>query len=429
MYVLNPKHEKKLLFLLSFLLLLFLLLSSYFFLSLPFLLRLFSQARFQTPPPPPSLIIHPLALSLFDHRQEGMTTEGGGLARDVHQAFSQTFLASTGAEAAAYAAEMLLELLASPEEVAAAAAHTTAGGEAEQADPLLSLQHLVALAMPQAQQEDVEVAALRLLDRDILRRAEAEAEAMQQAQAQQLRTLAATTPGTDVLALLPQDGEYHPATVVCRAKTQVAPACEDKSSSGASGSRLGVTPGRKGRRAAAKAAAAAAAVQQQVGTSARGAGVFAKRKDEAETSQDAAVVVNFFEFGGLEVTVPLAKIIPLSEDSEAGGDDDEDAGSGSCELCGRDSVRLTRHHLRPRQLHARLLAQGVGRETLNLTTNLCRSCHSMVHRAESNMDLALRFNTIEALRTHPVLARWAVYAARLRTSTKWDHAVLVSKRR
>jgi hypothetical protein len=350
-----------------------------------------------------------------------MSTEGGGLARDVHQAFSQTFLASTGEEAAAYAAEMLLELLASPEEVADAAAAQTA------ADPLLSLQHLVALAMPQAQQEEVEVAALRLLDRDVLRRAEAETEVMQQVQAQQQRTVAATTPGTDVLALLPQDGEYHPATVVCRAKTQVAPVCEDTSSSGASGSGLGATAGRKGRRAAAKAAAAAV-VQQQESTSARSAGASAKRNGAVEAGQDVAVVVNFFEFGGLEVTVPLAKIIPLSEDSE-GGDDDEDAGSGSCELCSRDSVRLTRHHLRPRQLHARLLAQGVGRETLNLTTNLCRSCHSMVHRSESNMDLALKFNTIEALRAHPVLARWAVYAARLRTGTKWDHAILVSQKR
>ena len=345
------------------------------------------------------------------------------LTRDVHQAFSDTF-SSAPASTSAYAAEMLLELLGSPEEMAEAAeqaqhdiraARTRTGDAAEEEEgsgaALAQLQQLVNLAMPQAQPEEAEAAALRLLARNVLQRAEEAAEARQRAQQQQRRLAAATTPGTDVLALLPQDGEYHPATVVGRASD----AGGQGDDGAAAPSSRGLTAGkRRGRRKAGPSASGAA-------------------DSTAAASPHAAAVVHFFEFGGLELTVRVDDIIPLGEDDEDAGNDgdgdDETAGSGACELCGRDFVRLTRHHLRPRQLHSRLLAQGVSRETLNLTTDLCRSCHSMVHRAESNSDLAAKFNTIEALRAHPALARWAVYAARLRTGTRWDHAVLMSQGR
>lgn len=60
-----------------------------------------------------------------------------------------------------------------------------------------------------------------------------------------------------------------------------------------------------------------------------------------------------------------------SDSASAGGSE------GACELCARPS-RLTAHHLRPREVHARYLKRGMTRDVLAQCAMLCRPCHSAV---------------------------------------------------
>lgn len=76
-----------------------------------------------------------------------------------------------------------------------------------------------------------------------------------------------------------------------------------------------------------------------------------------------------------------------------------------CALCGRPippDVPQSRHHLVPR------LRGGKGGETVLLH----QICHKEIHATLSETDLARAYNTPEALRAHPHLARFAAWVAR-----------------
>ncbi|OKL59109.1 hypothetical protein UA08_05598 [Talaromyces atroroseus] len=61
----------------------------------------------------------------------------------------------------------------------------------------------------------------------------------------------------------------------------------------------------------------------------------------------------------------------------------------SCEICERDWIPLSYHHLIPREVHAKVLKRGWHDEwQLNSVAWLCRACHSFVHRMASNEELA-----------------------------------------
>jgi hypothetical protein len=100
---------------------------------------------------------------------------------------------------------------------------------------------------------------------------------------------------------------------------------------------------------------------------------------------------------------------------------------GTCELCERD-VRRTFHHLIPKETHSKYLkkktlpenikaiAMGIGVEPsmgrvwLNTYgTMICGPCHSAVHNAASNEDLAENYNTVELLLEHPKILAFAKY--------------------
>ncbi|KAF2827592.1 hypothetical protein CC86DRAFT_349195 [Ophiobolus disseminans] len=71
----------------------------------------------------------------------------------------------------------------------------------------------------------------------------------------------------------------------------------------------------------------------------------------------------------------------------------------NCELCQRDWVPLTYHHLIPKAVHARVLKRGWHTEDkLNSVAWLCRACHSFVHRLASNEGLARGFYTLDLIR-------------------------------
>ena len=72
--------------------------------------------------------------------------------------------------------------------------------------------------------------------------------------------------------------------------------------------------------------------------------------------------------------------------------------TSACELCERDWIPLTYHHLIPRSSHIKALKRGWAEEwELNKVAWLCRACHNCVHRIESNDSLAEDWNSLEKL--------------------------------
>ncbi|KAF3005094.1 hypothetical protein E8E13_009904 [Curvularia kusanoi] len=73
--------------------------------------------------------------------------------------------------------------------------------------------------------------------------------------------------------------------------------------------------------------------------------------------------------------------------------------TSECELCDRDWVPLTYHHLIPKSTHERVRKRGWhGEEVLNSVAWLCRACHSFVHRLASNEELARYYYTVDLIR-------------------------------
>ncbi|KAK3376658.1 hypothetical protein B0T24DRAFT_225010 [Lasiosphaeria ovina] len=87
----------------------------------------------------------------------------------------------------------------------------------------------------------------------------------------------------------------------------------------------------------------------------------------------------------------------------------------ACELCGRDWINLTYHHLIPRMVHAKVVKRGWHRaDELQNVAWLCGACHRFVHRFAGHEDLARRFYTVELLLEQPAVAAFAEWAGRLR---------------
>ena len=72
------------------------------------------------------------------------------------------------------------------------------------------------------------------------------------------------------------------------------------------------------------------------------------------------------------------------------------AGRGRCELCLRDDVERSIHHLTPREF-------GGGPED---TSKLCIPCHKQIHALYLNSELAIRLNTIEKLQDDPEMKKY-----------------------
>lgn len=79
-----------------------------------------------------------------------------------------------------------------------------------------------------------------------------------------------------------------------------------------------------------------------------------------------------------------------------------------CALCGREGLPLTRHHLIPRTRHnnkrnKRLFEREEVKTRLAL---LCRACHRHAHAVLTEKEMEAAFNTIEALASHPEIAKF-----------------------
>ena len=87
----------------------------------------------------------------------------------------------------------------------------------------------------------------------------------------------------------------------------------------------------------------------------------------------------------------------------------------ACEICGRDWINLSYHHLIPRFVHAKAVRRGWHRECdLQNVAWLCGACHRFVHRFANHEELARRFYTVELLLEEEEVRRWADWVGRLR---------------
>ncbi|MDQ0209011.1 HNH endonuclease [Alkalicoccobacillus murimartini] len=69
---------------------------------------------------------------------------------------------------------------------------------------------------------------------------------------------------------------------------------------------------------------------------------------------------------------------------------------GQCELCLREEVERTVHHLIPRQKGGAHLEKAM----------LCIPCHKQIHALYSNAELALRLSSIEQLQRDEAIRRF-----------------------
>lgn len=67
-----------------------------------------------------------------------------------------------------------------------------------------------------------------------------------------------------------------------------------------------------------------------------------------------------------------------------------------CELCGRDGVEATIHHLLPKEMGG----------TFGDTAKLCISCHKQIHALYTNSEIAARLSTLSELRADPAIRRF-----------------------
>ncbi|EAY26634.1 hypothetical protein [Microscilla marina] len=80
---------------------------------------------------------------------------------------------------------------------------------------------------------------------------------------------------------------------------------------------------------------------------------------------------------------------------------------GDCEICGREKS-LSFHHLIPCNLHKKkLFLRKFGKEEMKTRgLNLCRMCHSTIHKFFELKDLGLHYNTKDKLMENEKFANY-----------------------
>ena len=83
---------------------------------------------------------------------------------------------------------------------------------------------------------------------------------------------------------------------------------------------------------------------------------------------------------------------------------------GRCELCGTEAA-LTFHHLIPRTVHSnKWFRKRYARDEMQQGIDICRQCHSTIHRMIPEKEMARAYNSIETLQAHPEVARYLDWA-------------------
>lgn len=90
---------------------------------------------------------------------------------------------------------------------------------------------------------------------------------------------------------------------------------------------------------------------------------------------------------------------------------------GTCALCEREEIALTFHHLIPRTLHSKKwYKKHYTEEELNVGEDLCADCHEAIHDFIPEKQLGKSFNTLELLKEHPKVAKFAEWVSKQRKS-------------
>jgi hypothetical protein len=89
--------------------------------------------------------------------------------------------------------------------------------------------------------------------------------------------------------------------------------------------------------------------------------------------------------------------------------------TNACEICEREWVPMTYHHLIPKQVHAKVLKRNWHEEhQLNSVAWLCRACHNFVHQMASNEELAREWYTVDLICRREDVQKWAQWVRRVR---------------
>jgi hypothetical protein len=82
----------------------------------------------------------------------------------------------------------------------------------------------------------------------------------------------------------------------------------------------------------------------------------------------------------------------------------------NCQICER-YVKLTRHHVYPRETHKTCLKRGIDTTELNKTISICKMCHATIHRIFSNDELSKNFFSLELLLGEERVIKYAKWAS------------------
>ena len=101
--------------------------------------------------------------------------------------------------------------------------------------------------------------------------------------------------------------------------------------------------------------------------------------------------------------------------------------TGTCKICLREELKLTKHHLIPKATHKKYRRRGeYSQEEMQTRLLLvCRTCHSQIHALLSEKELATDYNTVEDLLAHPEVTKYTAWIRK----RKFSGRVPVRKRR
>lgn len=92
--------------------------------------------------------------------------------------------------------------------------------------------------------------------------------------------------------------------------------------------------------------------------------------------------------------------------------------TSSCLVCERENVKLTKHHVFPKDEHDRLNKEGYTKKELSTVVVVCSMCHKTIHRLFSNKELADSYYTVDLLLENPTFFRYQNWASKTQKNKK-----------
>ena len=81
---------------------------------------------------------------------------------------------------------------------------------------------------------------------------------------------------------------------------------------------------------------------------------------------------------------------------------------GICQLCEREKLFLTKHHLVPRARHNKKVKRDYKGDE-NSVVPMCQSCQNQIHSLFTNKQLERDFNSIGKLKANEDVQRWITW--------------------